>query len=166
MNSCHQVQGLQTAHWVTDEGKKPWAGRTSLKGSKAEGKRLEKQIAVALVNSGLPDGLERQLYNPWIEFWDASGHHFAQPDFVLIGPADIVVLEVKLSQSPFAFDQLLYLYKPLLEHMYPGRRLFLIQVCKIMKCRWDPICWSLRDAMSLCLDDEKNIPIIHFQGSI
>lgn len=166
LNSCHQVQGLINAHWVTDEGKKPWAGKTSLKGSKAAGKRLEKEIALAIAVKGLPEGLDRQIYNPWIEFWDSTGHHFAQPDFVLIGPKTIVVLEVKLSQSPFAFDQLVYLYKPLLEKMYPGREILLLQICKVMKCQWEPICWSLEDGIALARDSSKNIPIIHFQGSI
>ena len=168
LNSCHRVEGLSWAQWVTDEGKKPWAGKTALKGSQAEGKRLEKDIALKLQirPQGLPAGFERVIYNPWIEFWDTSGHHFAQPDFVITGPEEILVLESKLSQSPFAFDQLWYLYKPLLEKMYPEKKIYLVQVARWLRCKWDPICWNLEEALELCRDPKKNIPILHYQGSI
>lgn len=65
----------------------------------------------------------------WIHFTDDNGRGCAQPDIFLVFPTLILVIECKLSQTDNAKNQLLDLYKPLLEHLF-HRPAFCIQACK------------------------------------
>lgn len=63
----------------------------------------------------------------WIEFEDRNGHGFAQPDFLLGVRGREYLLEVKRSATGAAVEQLLLLYRPLVE-MLGYKQLVLIQV--------------------------------------
>lgn len=58
-------------------------------------------------------------HGPWIEFEDANGHGFAQPDWLLAVPGVcLVVLECKVTYTPFGVEQLRNLYLPLCESLF------------------------------------------------
>lgn len=54
----------------------------------------------------------------WIEFCDARGVGYAQPDFFLVQDHSVVCFEVKLKQTPVAYSQITHLYRPLLRHIF------------------------------------------------
>jgi hypothetical protein len=66
----------------------------------------------------------------WIEFTDRSGPGFAQPDFLVIFPDTVFILEAKLTRTEEAHSQLVGLYAPLVGWIYPGRDLILIEATK------------------------------------
>ena len=76
------------------------------RGAKREGVKYEGALA------GL-QGFAVALHGQWFEFADASGHGFAQADFVFQGDV-VVVVEAKLTWTPSAYVQLRKLYLPLL----------------------------------------------------
>lgn len=167
LNSCHRVQDLSRA-WLVEAGKEPWGGKEKLSGAKAAGKAYERKLVRSLLAQKLPEGM-LLLYNKWIEFQDGSGHHFAQPDILLTTPDLVICLECKLTQTPFAFDQLWYLYKPLLEKLWPQRRLYLAQICKTLRVSPGPgLCYSVEDVLGFPLDDPTTpcLPTIHCQGDL
>ena len=167
LNSCHQVQGLTKA-WLVESGKEPWGGQEKLSGSKAAGKAYERKLVRSLLGQALPQGM-LLLYNRWIEFWDSSGHHFAQPDILLTTPDLVICLECKLTQTPFAFDQLWYLYKPLLEKLWPARMIYLALVCQTLRVSPGPgLCYSVEDILDFPLGSETTpcLPTIHCLGDL
>ena len=165
LNSCHRVQGLTRA-WLVEDGKEPWGGKTKLQGTQAQGKAFEKKLVRSLLLQQLPQGT-LVLYNRWIEFFDSTGHHFAQPDILLTTPDEVFCLEVKRTQTPFAFDQLVYLYQPLLQKLWPARRIILAQVCKNLRVHpGTGLCYSLNQARGIYLDPAKPIPTLHSQGEL
>lgn len=80
----------------------------------------------------------------WLEFEDANGHGYALPDFFIVCPTVVVLLESKLTQVDVAWPQMRELYSPLLEWVYQ-RRVCCIQVCKHLSHEGDPIVASPRE---------------------
>lgn len=170
LNSCHRVQGLSRVHLV-EAGKEPWGGKEKLVGSKAAGKSYEKALVRSLLKKKLPQDTH-VLYNTWLEFWDTSGHHYAQPDILITSPTSVICLECKLTQTPFAFDQLWYLYKPLMEALWPKRKIALAQVCKNLRVHpGKGLAYSITEALEKQYWREEGlnlppIPTIHCHGDI
>lgn len=54
----------------------------------------------------------------WIQYADANGIGYAQPDAFVVLKAEILLFEAKLTQSDQAQDQCEKLYKPLLEDLF------------------------------------------------
>jgi hypothetical protein len=52
---------------------------------------------------------------------------FCQPDFLLLWPEKVLVVEAKLTRCADGLKQLLRLYKPLVELLFPGREVVLCQ---------------------------------------
>jgi len=73
------------------------------------------------------------LAGPWLEFHDALGPGFAQPDFLLISPRGIYIFECKLTQNTKAWIQLYRLYSPLMRKLLPGVPLKHVQVCRNLR---------------------------------
>lgn len=65
----------------------------------------------------------------WIEFHDANGPGYAQPDHFLALRSRIVLFECKLTETGRGYDQLEDLYSPLLEEIY------LRPVVRILTCK-------------------------------
>lgn len=106
------------------------ASRT--KGSKAAGRRYEKAVVKHIKSWAKVYQDCKIVPGQWLEFQDAIGHGYAQPDILLIYPDRIVVLECKLSQTESARGQVMGLYKPLLEQLM-GLPVFGVQVCKYLR---------------------------------
>ena len=69
------------------------------------------------------------LYGSWIEYQDKNGLGYAQPD-ILVFPTGTdygVIIECKLTQTEEAISQLACLYKPLISHLFPERKVYLLQ---------------------------------------
>jgi hypothetical protein len=93
------------------------ASRT--RGTKAEGRAYERKVAKHFVAS-LPQGTTHFI-GPWIEYGDAGGYGFAQPDYVALTSAGIgLIVEAKRTRCADAREQLLRLYYPLCAHLFPA----------------------------------------------
>lgn len=71
-------------------------------------------------------------YHQWINYQETRGddHHWCEPDLFLVARDAILLIEIKLSATPEAFLQMAGLYAPLLSHLYEGRPVRQLQVCK------------------------------------
>ena len=94
-------------------------------GVKAKGLRYERSLAKAL-----PDAAHGQ----WFEFEDATGHHFCQPDLLHRTSRGVLILEVKLSWTPEARQQLDFLYIPVVSKAL-SVPVFGLVVCKNLRPR-------------------------------
>lgn len=121
------------------------------KGAKARGRRYEKKAAKEMVRR-----MQKQeqgaralqiLVSPWIEYHDERGRGYACPDLIIIvdahdswpAPGPIFLFEIKLTRCQDAYVQLRDLYRPLVRHLWPGRPVIMVQVCKNWAGIGDPI---------------------------
>lgn len=58
------------------------------------------------------------LYQIWLKYWDSNGEGWASPDIVV--PELRLVVECKRTYTPAADAQLLLVYKPLLDRLWPA----------------------------------------------
>jgi hypothetical protein len=68
----------------------------------------------------------------WIEFCDANGGGYAQPDVFLVGPWSTLLFESKLKETQWGHSQIDELYRPLLRYIF-GRPVIGILVCKFIQ---------------------------------
>lgn len=124
---CRHVEQLKFARYAKPPG---FLGkRKRVRGKKAAGLRYEKKLGEELARRGIDFGK-----GLWIEFEDANGKGFAQPDFVVYGSGKKWrILEAKLSQTNVAFEQLFSLYLPLLAHLHPDIEFTPLQVCRNLR---------------------------------
>jgi len=76
---------------------------------------------------------EKVLHGQWYEFEDRRGLGWCQPDIIVLPDKDrkfILVLECKLKATKKAWVQLNYMYRPVLERIYPQTEIRLVQVVK------------------------------------
>lgn len=123
---CRKIKDLETVTY----SKNPWAFRKSRpRGKKRAGLVYQRLLGEDFARRGLD-----YANGPWLEFYDANGRGFAQPDFIVYkDPKQWLVVEAKLSQTPAAFEQLFSLYVPLLKYLHPEIELIPIQVCKYLR---------------------------------
>ena len=123
------------------------------RGAKAQGCAYESAVANA-------PGFRDALHGQWIEYSDATGHGFAQPDFVFVG--DIaVVAEVKLTWKLGAYAQLRKVYFPLLRAM--GHRVAGVVVCRNLThdTPRESVAGSLAEALWTARRSPQAIPVLH-----
>jgi hypothetical protein len=76
---------------------------------------------------------DKVLHGQWYEFEDRRGLGWCQPDIIVLPDKDrkfILVLECKLKATKKAWVQLNYMYRPVLERIYPQTEIRLVQVVK------------------------------------
>jgi len=97
----------------------------------------------------------------WIEYEDANGSGFAQPDFYFITDYCLIVLEAKLTQKIQGRLQIDELYRPLLRRIY---RLPVvgIQVCKNLTR--DPGKWQIESPTTVLGDIRELTWTWHYLG--
>lgn len=128
--------------WVTLSEKSPWSkSRARLRGAKARGRAYENKFGVWLERQNLPGTL---FAHQWLAFEDENGVGYAQPDYFILRPDNVLLLECKLSQVDSAWDQLELLYAPLLGHLF-SRPCIPVQVCKNLRAT-DGVVTSIMDA--------------------
>jgi hypothetical protein len=91
-------------------------------GAQKKGLSYEKK-ALAMLERKIqekPNGAELQLLKgPWIEFEDASGRRWCQPDAIILGNLfHAVIVEIKYKHTPSAWYQLWELYLPVLKCIF------------------------------------------------
>lgn len=104
-----------------------------LTGSRAKGKRFEKRVGRELKRI-LGNRAADLLLMParWIWFEDEGGPGWAQPDFFIVLPDSIALLECKLTQRASAWNQMADLYVPLLDWIF-DRPVRQFQVCQNLR---------------------------------
>jgi hypothetical protein len=106
--------------------------------------------------------LPQAQHELWFEFVDANGPGHCSPDLVLALPGRIVVLECKLTETPWARLQLRELYFPVLELVY-GLPVQGIVVCRALARDTDTsrVVDSLDVALGVC---QGFIPTVQWLG--
>jgi len=69
-------------------------------------------------------------YHQWIEYNDASGHHFCEPELFVVLDDQIILFEVKLTGGEMGKRQLEGLYAPLLSFIFHRP----VRCCLV--CKW------------------------------
>lgn len=120
------IQGLRSVEMIA-----PPPGlnfRRRPKGSKGKGVAYERKF-----HEFIKGKFAKPNLGQWLRFFDASGEGFAQPDVFILRPLDVLLFECKLSQKASAWDQMRFLYVPLLEHLFQ-LPITCVQVCKNLRC--------------------------------
>ena len=76
---------------------------------------------------------DKALHGQWYHFEDRRGLGWCQPDIIILPNRSrkfILVIECKLKATRKAWVQLNYLYRPILERLYPQVEIRLVQVVK------------------------------------
>ena len=76
---------------------------------------------------------DKVLHGQWYHFEDRRGLGWCQPDIIILPNRNrkfILVIECKLKATRKAWVQLNYLYRPILERLYPQVEVRLVQVVK------------------------------------
>ena len=76
---------------------------------------------------------DKVLHGQWYHFEDKRGLGWCQPDIIILPNRSrkfILVIECKLKATRKAWVQLNYLYRPILERLYPQVEIRLVQVVK------------------------------------
>jgi len=105
---------------------------------------------------------EMELHSgQWIKFKDSLGEGHAQPDHYVVLPSMVILIECKLKQNTSAEDQLLRLYRPLLEFLYK-RPVFTIQCFRHWRFR--PNVFEIKHPQELVNHPRDGIFMWHYMG--
>ena len=70
-------------------------------------------------------------YHQWIEWTCRDGTHgFAEPEGWFELQDSIILIECKLTGLEYGHGQMVDFYKPLLEHLYPNKRVRCLMICR------------------------------------
>lgn len=114
MTKTRIANGVEQAYFARWPG---FASRKRATGRRAQGIRYEK-----LVQAHLTEAEPCYLDSPWLRFLDADGWHWCQPDGIHFdfSRGIITIVEVKYQHTPDAWVQLLELYGPVLQCIFPA----------------------------------------------
>jgi hypothetical protein len=98
------------------------------KGSKRRGLIYQDRV-VEFLKHKKPESWE-PIAGPWFEFVDATGHHYAQADWMAVDMERgfICIVEIKLNRVPDAWWQLNRKYRPLVEKLFPNFDIGLLEI--------------------------------------
>lgn len=74
-------------------------------------------------------------YEQLLSFCDDNGAGWARPDIFIVWEDLILLIEVKLTQTEAAQEQLLGLYYPLLKMIYQDRTIVMVQACHNLRTK-------------------------------
>lgn len=101
------------------------------------------------------------INGPWFSFRDVNGLGYAQPDHLLIGEDEVILLESKLTQTNRGLIQLKTLYRPLIEYAFAPLPIRSVMVCKNLRV-WTK---SLVSSLEKVLSSQSKAPLIfHWIG--
>lgn len=112
--SHRQVRGLRWAKLSPAHPRFPARQRHKAGSASAQGAAYERTVGKALQRLFGP---RQVLLSQWIEFEDAAGHGWAQPDAIVLGPSPALV-EVKRTHCLDAAIQLERTYLPLVRLVF------------------------------------------------
>ena len=90
-------------------------GRSRSTPAKSSGLRYQRKVEKWLKSHY---GEHSLFIGQWLEYRDASGRRYAQPDAWVIGRTKVALFEIKVGHSELAWWQLKKLYLPLLAQLY------------------------------------------------
>lgn len=109
-----------------------------LKGTAAKGKTYERKFGRELRDLIAAGKLSGELYRQqWLMFTDQEGFNFAQPDCYVVQSNRVWLFECKRTENKSACDQLILLYRPLLQFLYE-LPVYCVQVCKNIRANANP----------------------------
>jgi hypothetical protein len=110
----------------------------------------------------LAKALPQAKHGLWFEFCDRNGRGFCQPDLVLEGKDEILVIEAKLTNYAEACLQLQHLYAPVLAKAYsrPVRGAVALKYLSPDTPR-DKICADLASVLAFL---PNSWPVLHWIG--
>ena len=118
-NNVRKIDGLLVASWTNKGWSKP---KRLPKGAKGRGLSFERKMKKFL------DKLDVDfVHDKWISFVDLNGAGMAQPDFLVVKDDFVLLIECKLRESESGYEQMLSLYKPLVEMLY-NKPVYCLQV--------------------------------------
>lgn len=97
----------------------------------------------------------------WIEYADASGRHYAQPDVYVVLDEITICIECKLTQSEAALFQIADLYRPLLTKIY-GRPVVGVVACRNLV--YDPGRWRIGAITEVLSHRQPDTFVWHWLG--
>lgn len=97
----------------------------------------------------------------WFEFFDANGRGVCEADHIIICPDRVVVVEVKLTQTPRGISQLEHLYLPCARAVFPGVIVQGVMICRTLYEVPEVEVKGWNDLMQL---DGTTIPTWHWLG--
>lgn len=113
------------------DGAPPWLHQGKAKGVQQKGLLFERRVGT-LFTGLFPERVE---CGPWFKYGKYRRKQaWCQPDILVwLSPSDLMVLECKLTATKSAKKQLLSLYKPVLQTVYPNTTIRCVQVCNNLK---------------------------------
>lgn len=90
------------------------------------GLRYEAKVQNAISNL-FPD----YIPSPHVQFLDSAGWRTCIPDGLLSLREALFIFEIKNQHSPESWWQLEKLYRPVLQILYPSKRIFCLEVCRL-----------------------------------
>lgn len=126
------------------------------RGSKADGLRYEKLVAKAIPEA---------RHGTWFEFHDVNGYGYCQPDLIIVGLRNVLVIECKLSNYFEGFNQIERLYKPVLREAY-GLPVAGAVVLKSLRSDVPGrlVCSTMQGAFELLRSNQACVPLVHWLG--
>lgn len=144
--------------WAQCAAKGPFDKPRRISGRKRAGLKYESDLAKRLPQA---------LHGQWINFADANGPGWAQPDFLVeFAFSDaMLILETKYTWVAEAYSQIEHLYKPLVEHIW-RKPAFGVVVAKVLTpdCKALPVYRSLDEAALAACSEGKTV-LWHWIGS-
>ncbi len=166
LNPGHRViSALTSASILTSRPSNIPIPRT--RGVKAEGRRYERLVGKKLLE---PNSLRLQMKtgaqielrsSVWFEFLDANGRGVCEADHLIICPDRVVVVEVKLTQTPRGISQLKHLYLPCARHVFKEVPVLGVMVCKTLYEQPEALVGSFSEVLK---SDPNVIPTWHWLG--
>lgn len=99
--------------WAKTSERGPWGTARRLTPIQRQGLRYEARFGDHLRALG-----EIPLSSQWFEFQDLEGPGFCQTDHLIVRPDEVLIFECKRSYRPWVWDQLLRLYRPIVEEVF------------------------------------------------
>lgn len=124
------------------------------RGAKALGLRYENLLARALKG--------RAIHGQWFHFIADGEPGWCQPDLLVVGQKQILVLEVKLTYTPAAIGQLSDLYLPVVSHAYGRPARGLIVAKNLTPEAPAEVYETIADAVALA--PRASLGIVHWLG--
>lgn len=97
----------------------------------------------------------------WFEFLDANGRGVCEADYIIICPDRVVVVEVKLTQTPRGISQLQHLYLPCARYVFSQVPVQGVMVCKTLYEKPSMLVDSFSEVLAA---DPTTIPTWHWLG--
>ena len=105
-----------------------WIGKAPTTGAKGRGLAYERKVKKLLLEQ-FEDSFDI-LLGPWVRSGNISHWEYLQFDVLLVGKKLVFLIEIKLRHKNDALTKLIEVYLPLVQKLYPRRKVIPVQICK------------------------------------